>query len=375
MHSTQTASLHRSFNFSSGPAVLPTEVLQQVQRELLDYRGTGMSVMEMSHRSAAFDDILARALQGIREQLSVPETHEVLFLQGGASLQFAMVPLNLAQPGQPVDVVHTGTWTKMAIEELKKLGVPHRIHASTEDQKFTTLPKTETLAPPSDASYLHLCSNNTIEGTQYKSFPQKGSVPLVCDMSSDLFSKPIDVSQFGLIFAGAQKNIGPSGVTLVIIRKDLAERAPKNLPTLMQYRSHIAAGSRYNTPPTFGIYICGLVMDWLKRQGGVQAMEGANQKKAQLIYDVIDQHADVYHCPVDRAVRSPMNIVWRIRPNAPDCERLETLFVQEAAKQGLFELKGHRTVGGLRASLYNAQPMEGAQALAGFMKEFLREHG
>jgi phosphoserine aminotransferase len=375
LNSTDSENLHRSFNFSSGPAVLPTEVLQQVQRELLDYRGTGMSVMEMSHRSAAFDDILARALHGVREALNVPDTHEILFLQGGASLQFAMAPLNLALAGQPVEVIHTGTWTKMAIEELKKIGVAHTTPESSEASKFASLPDLNRYCPAAHASYVHLCSNNTIEGTQFKTFPDTGSVPLVCDMSSDILSRPLDVSRFGLIFAGAQKNIGPSGVTLVLLRKDLAERAPKNLPTLMQYRSHITAGSRYNTPPTFGIYISGLVMDWIKAQGGVEKIQAANQIKANLIYGVLDQNSGFYHCPVAPSFRSPMNIVWRILPGQPRGEELENTFVKEAAKQGLFELKGHRSVGGLRASLYNAQPLAGAQALAGFMREFVRKNG
>jgi len=366
---------HRSFNFSSGPAALPTEVLEIVRDELLDYRGSGMSVMEMSHRGKHFDDILARALAGVRENLSVPADYEVLFLQGGASLQFAMVPQNLALPGKPVEVIHTGNWTRMAIEELKKIEIEHSIPHSTESTRFATLPNLGAYQPMPDASYVHLCSNNTIEGTQFKDFPGTGEVPLVCDMSSDIFSRRLDIKKFGLIFAGAQKNIGPSGVTLVILRKDLAERAPKSLPTLMQYRSQIQAGSRYNTPPTFGIYICGLVMDWLKSKGGVAAMEKLNGHKASLVYDTLDASGGFYHCPVPATVRSPMNLVWRIKPGAPDQEELEAAFAKEAAVQGLNELKGYRTVGGIRASLYNAQTREGVEALVSFMKEFMRKRG
>ena len=365
----------RAFNFSSGPAVLPVEVLEQVRDDLLNYKGTGMSVMEMSHRCKAFDEILAHALAGVREALSIPSDYEVLFLQGGASLQFAMVPVNLAIPGKPVEVIHTGNWTKMAIDEMKKLGIEHSVPCSTESTNFATLPDLGTYMPKPDASYVHLCSNNTIEGTQFKTFPATGTTPLICDMSSDILARPIDISKFGLIFAGAQKNIGPAGVTLVIIRKDLAEQTAKNLPTLMQYRSHIQAGSRYNTPPTFGIYICGLVMDWLKSRGGVAAMERANAEKAALIYDVLDQSAGFYHCPVPREFRSPMNLVWRIRPGHPEQEAIESAFVKEAAAQGLHELKGHRSVGGLRASLYNAQPRAGVEALASFMKDFARRRG
>ena len=366
---------HRSFNFSSGPAALPTEVLEIVRNELLDYRGSGMSVMEMSHRGKHFDDILARALAGVRENLSVPDDYEILFLQGGASLQFAMVPQNLALPGKPVEVIHTGNWTRMAIEELKKIGVEHSIPHSTESNKFATLPDLSAYEPHSNASYVHLCSNNTIEGTQFKSFPDTGAIPLICDMSSDIFSRRIDINKFGLIFAGAQKNIGPSGVTLVIIRKDLSERAPKNLPTLMQYRSHVQAGSRYNTPPTFGIYICGLVMDWVKARGGVAAMETHNTEKAALVYDTLDTSGGFYHSPVPTEMRSPMNLVWRIKPGAPDQEELEAAFIKEAAAQGLNELKGYRTVGGIRASLYNAQTRAGVEALVAFMKEFMRQRG
>jgi phosphoserine aminotransferase len=375
MAPTPNLHLERTFNFSSGPAVLPEEVLEQVRDDLLNYKGTGMSVMEMSHRCKAFDEILAHALTGIRDTLSIPNDYEVLFLQGGASLQFAMVPLNLAFPGKPVEVIHTGNWTKMAIDEVKKIGIEHSIPLSTESTNFATLPNLSRYKPQPNASYVHLCSNNTIEGTQFKSFPLTGDTPLVCDMSSDILARPIDVSKFGLIFAGAQKNIGPAGVTLVIIRKDLAERAAKNQPTLMQYRSHIQAGSRYNTPPTFGIYICGLVMDWLKARGGVTAMEKANTEKASLIYDVLDRSGGFYHCPVPQEFRSPMNLVWRIQPGTADQEAIETAFVREAAAQGLHELKGHRSVGGLRASLYNAQPRAGVEALAAFMKEFARKRG
>ncbi len=361
---------NRIFNFSSGPAVLPLPVLEQARDEMLNFENCGMSVMEMSHRSKEFDRILEKAEQGVRDNMNVPDNYAVLFLQGGASFQFAMIPMNLYLEGKPVDAIHTGIWTKKAIAELGKVA-KYRLAGSGEAEKFKRLPHPEEIQFNKDASYVHLCSNNTIYGTQWQTFPDAGNVPLVVDMSSDLLSRPIDVSRFGLIFAGAQKNIGMAGVTLVIIRKDLAERGSKDLPTMMQYRSHIENGSRYNTPPAYAIYIVGLVMNWIKAEGGPYVIERQNEEKAKALYGAIEK-SGFYECPVEKGDRSRMNVVFRVKGGD---EALEKKFVEDAKTVGLSGLKGHRSVGGLRASLYNAQPMEAAKALVDFMKEFERKNG
>ena len=374
----------RVFNFSAGPANLPESVLEQVRDEMMNYKNSGMSVMEMSHRSREFDEILANANALAKELLGLEDTHEVLFLQGGASLQFAMAPMNLYQAGKPVDMVHTGYWTEAAIKELKKGVTPNgapaevRMVYSGESNNFTQIPE---LAPgmfSANASYAYVCSNNTIEGTQLKKFPKTPS-PLVADMSSDFLSRRIDASQFGLIFAGAQKNLGPSGVVMAIIRRDLADRqdpAIEKVPTMLQYRTHTKAGSRYNTPPAFGIYVAGLVMNWIKTKGGLSKMEELNEKKAKLLYDAIDQSGGIFSCPVEKSVRSTMNVVWRVTPRGgmPN-EELETQLISEAKKAGVIEIKGHRLVGGLRASIYNAMPIEGVQRLTDVMKEFQKKYG
>ncbi|MFQ5611202.1 MAG: 3-phosphoserine/phosphohydroxythreonine transaminase [Anaerolineae bacterium] len=359
----------RIFNFSAGPAVLPLPVLEQVQRELLNFEGCGMSVLEMSHRSADFERILDRAEAGLRQNLEIPDDYAVLFLQGGASLQFAMLPMNLYLPGKAVDVIHTGVWTRKAMVEIEKAGA-YRLAASTEGDKFRRLPALAELDLNPDASYVHLASNNTITGTQWRRFPDTGEVPLVADMSSDILSRPLDVSQFGLIFAGAQKNIGPAGVTIVIIRRDLAERAREDLPTMLQYRTHIKGRSHYNTPPTFAIYVVSLVMEWIRAEGGLQALARRNEEKAALLYNAIEG-SQFYHCPLEPESRSLMNVVFRIRGGE---EALEGRFVEEAKAAGLVGLKGHRSVGGLRASIYNAQPRAGVQALVDFMGDFERRH-
>ena len=361
----------RVVNFSPGPAVLPVPVLERAREELLNFRGSGMSVLEMSHRSKEFEAILARAEAGLRKQLAVPDSHAILFLQGGASLQFAMVPMNLHQEGKPVDVLHTGAWTKKAIEELEKLA-PYRLAGSTEAEKFRRLPRREEIRLDRNASYVHLCSNNTIEGTQWRQFPNTGDVPLVADMSSDIASRAIDVSKFGLIFAGAQKNIGPAGVTVVILRKDLAERGGERLPAMLRYKTHLENNSLYNTPPTFAIYIISLVMEWIEAEGGLKAIEQRNEQKAALLYGAIDASGGFYHGPVEPADRSRMNVVFRVKGGD---EAIEKQFIKEAQAARLTELKGHRSVGGLRASIYNAQPMEGVQTLIDFMKAFQRKQG
>ncbi|MCK6627016.1 MAG: 3-phosphoserine/phosphohydroxythreonine transaminase [Anaerolineae bacterium] len=360
----------RIFNFSAGPAVMPEPVLERARDEMLNFQDSGMSVMEMSHRSPEFEGILARTERGLRQTMGIPDDYAVLFLQGGASLQFSMVPMNLYLLGRPIDVLHTGAWTEKAIEEIKKVA-ECRLAASTEAEKFRRLPRPDEIEFNPDASYVHICSNNTIFGTQWRSFPDTGEVPLVADMSSDILSRPVDVSKFGLIFAGAQKNIGPAGVTLVVMRKELAERAPASTPTMLKYATHIKNNSLYNTPPTFGIYMIGLVMDWIEAEGGVVAIEERNEAKAKLLYSAIDA-TEFYTGTVEKQDRSYMNVNFRIQGNN---EELEKKFAKEAEAAGLSGLKGHRSVGGLRASIYNAMPLAGVQALVDFMREFERKNG
>jgi phosphoserine aminotransferase len=355
----------RAFNFNAGPATLPLPVLERIRKELLDYRGTGMSVMEMSHRSPEFEAINNAAEQNLRKLLAIPDDYAVIFVQGGGSLQFTMVPMNLALRGKPVDVLHTGAWTAKAISELKK-GVLHHVAASTEAEKFIRVPRAEEIKLSSDSSYTYFCTNNTIEGTQYHSLPSSGA-PLVADMSSDIASRPIDVSKFGLIFAGAQKNLGPSGVTLVIVRRDLAERADKNLPTVLQYRTHIKEKSLYHTPPAFAVYVLGLVTEWIAAQGGLTGMQKRNEAKAKLLYDTIDNSGGYYRCPVEKSSRSLMNVVFRI---AGGDESIEKKFATSAALANLVGTPGHRSVGGMRISLYNAVSRDAVEALVSYMRGF-----
>ena len=370
----------RAFNFSPGPATLPLEVLQQARDELLDWRGSGMSVMEMSHRSPEFESINAAAEAGLRRHLEIPDDYAVIFMQGGGSAQFSLVPMNLCVPGKPVDLIHTGTWTAKALAELQK-GTAHRVAANTDPVKHTRVPRKEELSLRPDASYVYLCTNNTIEGTQYHALPETGEVPLVADMSSDIASRPADVRKFGLIFAGAQKNLGPSGVTVVIVRRDLAERADKNLPTIFQYRTHIKEKSLYHTPPTFAIYVVGLMMEWIDQQGGLVGVQKRNEGKAKLLYDAIDSSNGFYHCPVEKESRSLMNVVFRVAGangqsarEHPD-ETAEKEFAKQAAAAGLVGTPGHRSVGGMRVSLYNAVEPGSVGALVSFMREFQRQRG
>jgi len=350
---------------------LPLSVLERIREELLDWRGTGMSVMEMSHRSAEFEGINAAAEAGLRKHLAIPEEYAVLFLQGGGSMQFTMAPMNLCLAGKPVDLLHTGAWTAKALGELNK-GVLHTVAASTEAQKFMRVPVQSEIKLSPEPSYVHMCTNNTIEGTQWHTLPETGGAPLVADMSSDIASRTIDVKKFGLIFAGAQKNLGPSGATVVIVRKDLAERANKNLPTLLQYRTHIKEKSLYHTPPTFAIYIIGLVMEWIEAEGGITAIGKRNEAKAELLYDAIDSSGGYYVCPVEKASRSRMNVVFRVGGGD---EAKEKKFGKEAEAAGIVGTAGHRSVGGMRVSLYNAVTPEAVQALTGFMREFQRTNG
>ncbi len=359
----------RVFNFNAGPSALPLPVLKIAQKELLSFGKAGMSVLEMSHRDKDFTGILERAEGGLRSLLGIPADYTVLFLGGGASLQFAMVPMNLGA-GLPVDLIQTGTWSKKAGEEIAKISQLH-IAASTENEQFARLPRMEDIQLNPNAAYVHLCSNNTIEGTQWLSFPATGSTPLVADMSSDILSRKIDVSKFGLIFAGAQKNLGPAGVTVVILRKDLAERASKNIPAILQYRTHMKEPSLYNTPPTFSIYVVALVAEWVKKEGGIAGMEKKNAAKASLLYEEIDR-TGFYSCPVPKNDRSKMNVVFRIRGGD---EALEEKFTAEAKNKGLVGLKGHRSVGGLRASIYNAQSPAAVKALVSFMRGFEKKNG
>ena len=358
----------RVFNFNPGPAVLPLEVLEQAQTEMLDFKGTGMSVMEISHRSKEFEDVIQTAEADLRELLGIPANYKILFLQGGASLQFAMLPMNLRAAGASADYIVTGSWSKTAINEAKKLGIA-RVAASTESEGFRSLPEKLDLDPK--AAYLHFTSNETIHGVEYFSEPTPpAGVPLVCDSSSDFISRPIDISKYGLIYAGAQKNAGPSGVVMVIVRDDMLERTPANLPVMLDYKALAASGSLHNTPPSFSIYIVGLVLKWAKKLGGLSAIEKINHTKADLVYKAIDGSGGFYRGHAQPAVRSLMNIPFRL-----PSEELEETFAKEAKGAGLIGLKGHRSVGGMRASIYNAMTIEGAQALVDFMAEFQRKNG
>ena len=357
----------RVYNFSAGPAVLPEEVLKKAADEMLDYKGCGMSVMELSHRSKEFKQIFETTESTLRQIMDIPENYKVLFLQGGASLQFAMVPLNLIAKFKKADYVHTGQWTKKAIKEAKKY-LEVNVVASSEEDNFTSIPKLDANAFSSDADYFYIATNNTIYGTSYKEIPETAGVPLVADMSSNILSEPVDVSKFGLIFAGAQKNIGPAGLTLVIIRDDLVKGAADDVPALLDYKTHVEAASMYNTPPCYSIYIAGLVFEWIKQKGGLAAMQKHNREKAQLLYDYLDA-SSLFSSPVQKQSRSLMNIVFVTRD-----QELDAKFIKQAAEKGFKMLKGHRTVGGMRASIYNAMPVEGVKALVAFMREFEKQN-
>jgi phosphoserine aminotransferase len=358
----------RVFNFSAGPAVLPVPVLEQAQRDLVALPGVGMSVMEISHRSRVFEDLLAKAIAGIRELAGVPSNYRILFLQGGASLQFSMVPMNLLRAGTAADYVDTGTWAVKAIEEAKRVGSVN-VTGSTKADKYSRIPTQAELRLSPAASYVHITTNNTIEGTEWKALPEVGDVPLVADASSDILSGPIGVARFGLIYAGAQKNLGPSGVTLVMIREELLGRSDASLPTMLNYKVQAENNSLYNTPNTFGIYILGLVTQWLKSLGGLSGIARINQRKASLLYSEIDR-TGFYRGTAQKESRSLMNITFRL-----PSEDLEKTFDRQASAAGFDGLKGHRSVGGLRASIYNAFPEEGVAGLVDFMREFERTHG
>ncbi|HEX8920506.1 MAG TPA: 3-phosphoserine/phosphohydroxythreonine transaminase [Pyrinomonadaceae bacterium] len=358
----------RIFNFSAGPAVLPLPVLEEAQRELVTLPGVGMSVMEISHRSKTFDEIIGRAEKGLRELLGIPENYHVLFLQGGASLQFSMIPMNLLPKEGSADYIVTGSWGKKAVKEAKREGSVN-IAATTADGGFTRTPAQDELRLDPKAAYVHLTTNETIEGVEWKKEPEVGDVPLVADASSDILSHRIQMEKYALLYAGAQKNMGPSGVTLVIIRDDLLQRIPSNLHTMLDYRTHVENKSLYNTPNTWGIYIIDLVCKWLQGKGGLEGMERENEEKAKLLYDAIDA-TEFYRGHADADSRSIMNVTFRL-PN----EELEKRFATEATAAGLDGLKGHRSVGGIRASIYNAFPREGVEALVSFMREFEKKNG
>jgi phosphoserine aminotransferase len=358
----------RIFNFSAGPAVLPVPVLEEAQRDMVSLPGVGMSVMEISHRSKTFDDIINRTEASLRDLLKIPSNYHILFLQGGASLQFSMVPMNFLPADGSADYVLTGSWGKKALKEANKLGAVN-VAATMADGGFTRVPSRDEISLSPHAAYVHITSNETIEGVQWKREPNVGDVPLVCDSSSDILSREIDINKYGLIYAGAQKNMGPSGVTLVILRDDLLQRIPENLPTMLDYKIHVENKSLYNTPNTWGIYIMDLVCKWLQDQGGLAGMERLNDEKAQLLYEAIDA-TDFYRGHADVDCRSTMNVTWRL-----PAEELEKKFVAEATAQGLDGLKGHRSVGGIRASIYNAFPRAGVEALVSFMEDFERRNG
>jgi len=358
----------RIFNFSAGPAVLPVEVLEEAQQNLLALPGVGMSVLEISHRSPTFDEIIQGCEADIRALAGIPDNYRVLFLQGGASLQFSMVPMNLLPAGSSADYINTGAWSQKAIKEAKRVGTV-KIAASTEGEKFARVPKQSELQLDPNAAYVHMTSNNTIFGTEFTDLPEVGHVPLVSDTSSDMFSRPIDVTKHALIYAGAQKNLAPAGVTLVIIRDDMVKRSPSTLPTMLSYSVHVENQSMYNTPPVFAIYIMRLVMKWLLKQGGLAAIDKHNARKATKLYAEIDR-TGFYKGHAHKDSRSRMNVTFRL-----PSEELEKKFAKEATAAGLDGLKGHRSVGGMRASLYNAFPEAGVDALVGFMQEFERKNG
>ena len=359
--------MSRVYNFSAGPSMLPEEVLKTAAAEMLDYHGCGQSVMEMSHRSKVFDEIIKSAEASLRELMRIPDNYKVLFLQGGASTQFAAIPLNFMNGSGKADYVVTGQWAKKAAAEAKKYGEVN-IVASSADKTFSYIPKLDKAAFTPDADYFYICMNNTIYGTVYHELPDTGKVPLIADISSCFLSEPLDVSKFGMLYGGAQKNVAPAGLTICIIREDLLGHARDITPTMLDYKTHADADSLYNTPPCYTIYICKLVLDWLKENGGLEAMRERNVKKAKLLYDYLD-NSKLFRGTVVPEDRSLMNV-----PFVTDSDELNAKFVKEAAEAGLVNLKGHRTVGGMRASIYNAMPYEGVQALVDFMTKFEKEN-
>ena len=359
----------RIFNFSAGPAVLPEEVLKQAKEELLDWHGSGMSVMEMSHRGKEFIAIAEKAEADLRELMNIPANYKVLFLQGGASAQFAMVPMNLLRGKKSADYINTGEWSKKAIKEAKKFGGVN-VAATSEATNFSTVPPQKDWKLDPDAAYLHYTPNETIGGVEFNFVPQTGNVPLVADMSSTILSRPVDVTKYGLIYAGAQKNIGPAGLTIVIVREDLIGGATANTPSMFDYKIHAENASMYNTPSTYAWYIAGLVFDWLKKKGGLKGMAEINQRKAEKLYAFIDASGGFYKNPVEKHSRSWMNVPFTLKDAA-----LDEPFLKGTKAAGLVQLKGHRSVGGMRASIYNAMPEAGVDALIAYMRDFMNKNG
>ena len=360
--------MNRIYNFNAGPSTLPLPVLEKAQQELVDFRGRGMSILEMSHRSPEYSEVHSQTVALIRELLGLPEKFKVLFLGGGATMQFSMVPLNLLGDGKSCDLTLTGSWAKKAYADAKKLGKVNLVFDGTDDN-FTNLPDPAKLTPSGPAAYLHLTSNETIGGIQWPDFPDYGEIPIVCDMSSDLLSRRLPLEKFGIIYAGAQKNLGPAGVALVIIREDVLDRCSRELPAYLSYRIHAEKDSLYNTPPVFAIYLTGLTLQWLKDSGGLSAAEDMAERRSGLLYSEIRESQGFYRSPVSESCRSKMNVVFRL-----PTEELEKQFIEEAKQQGMGGLKGHRSVGGCRASLYNAMPVKGAETLADFMRQFAKKN-
>jgi phosphoserine aminotransferase len=359
----------RAHNFNAGPAALPLEVLEQAQAEFVDFRGIGMSIMEISHRSKEYEQVHNETQALFKQLLNLPDSYKVLFMQGGATLQFSMVPMNCLKPGTTGNYVATGAWADKAMKEAKKVGAIHTA-ASGQASNFTKIPAPNEISLTPDAAYLHITTNETIAGSQFQQFPDTGSVPLIADMSSDMLSRPFDASQFALIYAGAQKNLGPSGVTVVLMREDMAVESPSNLPIMLKYDTYFGQNSLYNTPPVYSIYMMNLVLQWIAKNGGLAAIERKNKEKAQVIYDAIDHSGGFFEGMIDPASRSLMNITFKLHD-----EQLEGKFIKESEAQGFVGLKGHRSVGHMRASTYNAVPHESCKALADFMADFKRRNG
>lgn len=356
--------MNRKINFYAGPATLPLPVLEQIRDELVDYQGMGLSLIETSHRSKEYDEVHNGAVSLIKELLAVPDNYKILFLGGGATLQFSMIPLNFLGEGRSCDFTLTGSWAKKAFVDSKKHGTVNVLFDGAESN-FTKTPDASSLNITPDAAYLHITSNETIQGTEWHDFPDTGDVPLIADMSSDIMSRPLPIGKFGMIYAGAQKNLGPAGVAIVILREDLLERCPDTLTAYLNYKTHADKNSLYNTPPVFSIYAVKLVLEWVKAQGGLSAMAERAQKKSSMLYDTMAQSNGYYSCPVDESGRSKMNVVFRL-----PSEDLEKKFIEEAKNEGMIGLKGHRSVGGCRASIYNAMPVEGVEKIAAFMRKF-----
>ncbi|WP_411349471.1 3-phosphoserine/phosphohydroxythreonine transaminase [Paenibacillus sp. WLX2291] len=358
----------RAYNFNAGPAALPLEVLERAQKQFVDYEGTGMSIMEMSHRGAVYEGVHNEAEQRLLSLFGNPKGYKVLFLQGGASTQFAMLPMNLLTEGKVGSYVDTGSWAGKAISEAKLIGETHVV-ASSKAANYMSVPDFDTFDIPANAAYVHLTSNETIGGVQFYEFPNTGDVPLIVDMSSDILSRPLDISQFGMIYAGAQKNLGPSGVTVVIAREELINESPSHIPTIFRYSTHASNGSLYNTPPSFAIYMVNEVLKWIEEKGGLEGIARLNEQKATLIYDAIDNSNGFYKGAADFSSRSLMNVTFRLQT-----EELEKAFIKASEEAGMIGLKGHRSVGGLRASIYNAVPYESCQALVDLMEKFQENH-